>query len=63
MYQSLDECPTPADNQTQASAIVSAVKQWVEDLDSTECPDMMSYLLEHRYYEVSLSFKLLKNHD
>ena len=63
MYQGLDECPTPADNEAQVSAIVSAIKQWVEDLDSTDCPDMMSYLLEHRYCEVSLSFKLLKNCD
>ena len=63
MYQGLDECPTPADDQKEASAVVSAMKQWVEDVDSTDCPDMMSYLLEHRYCEVSLSFKLLKNRD
>ena len=63
MYQGLDECQTPADNQTQASTIVSAMKQWLEDLDSNDCPDLMCYLLEHRYCEVSLSFKLLKNYD
>ena len=63
MYQGLDECPTPADNQTQASTIVFAMKQWLEDLDSTDCPNLMCYLLEHRYCEVSLSFNLLKNRD
>ena len=39
------------------------MKQWLEDFDSTDCPDLMCYLLEHRYCEVSLSFKLLKNYD
>ena len=29
MYQGLDECPTPADDQKEASAIVSAMKQWL----------------------------------
>ena len=63
MYQGLDECPTPADNQAQVSAIVSAMKQWQEDIESNDCPDMMTYLLEHKYCEVSLSFRLLKNGD
>ena len=63
MYHSLDECQTPADNQTQASTIVSEMKQWLEDLDSNDYPDLMCYLLEHRYFEVSLLFKLLKNYD
>ena len=63
MYQGLDECPTPADNEAQVSAIVSAMKQWQEDIGSDNCPHMMTYLLEHKYCEASLSFRLLKNGD
>ena len=63
MYQGLDECPTPADNQAQVSAIVSAMKQWQEDVDSRDCPTAMIYLMEHKYCEASLSFQLLKNGD
>ena len=63
MYQGLDECPAPADNQRQVSAIVSAMKKWQEDIESDNCPDMMTYLLEHKYCEASLSFRLLKNCD
>ena len=63
MYQGLDECPTPADAKKQVSAIVSAMNQWEEDIESDECPDMMTYLLEHKYCEASLSFRLLKNGD
>ena len=62
MYQGL-ECPAPADNQKQVSAIVSAMKKWGEDTESDDCPDMMTYLLEHQYCEASLSFRLLKNCD
>ena len=63
MYQGLDECPTPADNQAQVSAIVSAMKKWQEDIELDDCPEMMTYLLEHKYCEASLSFRLLKNGD
>ena len=63
MYQGLDECPTPANNQEQVSAIVSAMKKWEEDIKSEDCPSMMTYLLEHKYCEASLSFKFLKNVD
>ena len=63
MYQGLDECPPPADNQAQVSTIVSAMKKWQEDVESSNCPEMMTYLLEHKYCEVSLSFRLLKNGD
>ena len=63
MYQGLDECPTPANNQEQVSAIVSAMKKWEEDIESEDCPSMMTYLLEHKYCEASLSFKFLKNVD
>ena len=58
MYQGLDECPTPADNQAQISAIVSAMNQWQEDVDPHYCPDMMIYLMEDKYCEASLSFQL-----
>ena len=63
IYQGRDECPAPADNQKQVSAIVSAVTKWQEDIESDDCPDMMTYLLEHKYCEASLSFQLLKNGD
>ena len=63
MYQGLDECPTPIDNQAQVSATVSAMKQWQEDVESSNCPETMTYLLEHKYCEASLSFRLLKNGD
>ena len=63
MYRGLDECPAPADNQKQVSAIVSAMKEWGEDIESEDCPYMMTYLLEHKYCEASLSFKFLKNGD
>ena len=63
MYQGLDECPAPADNQKQVSAIVSAMKQWGEDTESDDCPGMMTYLLEHKYCKASLTFKLFKNCD
>ena len=58
MYQGLDECPTPADNQAQVSAIVSAMNQCQEDVDPHYCPDTMIYLMEHKYCEASLSFQL-----
>ena len=63
IYQGLDEYPAPADNQEQVSAIISAMKKWGEDVGSDDCPEMMTYLLEHKYCEASLSFKFLKNHD
>ena len=63
IYRGRDECPAPADNQKQVSAIVSAVTKWQEDIESDDCPDMMTYLLEHKYCEASLSFQLLKNGD
>ena len=63
MYKGLDECPTAADNEAQVSAIVSAMKQWQEDTESDDCPDVMTCLLEHKYCEASLSFQLLKNGD
>ena len=64
MYQGLDQYPTPADNQQQISAIVSAIKQWQEDdTESDDCPGTVTYLLEHKYCEASLSFQLLKNRD
>ena len=62
MYQGLDECPTPADNQAQVSAIVSAMKQW-QDVDSLDCPEVMTYFLETKYCEADLSFQLLENRD
>ena len=63
MYQDLHECPTPADNQAQVSTIISAMKQWQEDIESEDCPDMMTYLLEDIYGRASLSSWLLKNGD
>ena len=42
MYQGLYECPTPADNQAQVSAIVPAVKQWQEDVESSDFPETMT---------------------
>ena len=64
MYQGIDKCPAPADNQKQISAIVSAIKQWQEDdTELDDYPSMVTYLLEHKYCEASLSFRLLKNCD
>jgi len=63
LYGDIEECPTPADNQKQVSAIVSAMTAWNEDATSKSCPKMMTYMLEHKYCEASLSFDLLKNGD
>ena len=63
MYQGLYECPTPANNEAQVSAIVSAMKQWQEDIGSDDCPKMMAYLLDDQYCKISLSFRFLKNCD
>ena len=63
MYQGLDECPTPADYQTRVSTIVSAMKQWEEDIESEDCPDVMTYFLKNKYCEADLSFQMLENCD
>ena len=39
------------------------MKAWNGDIDSKNCPKMMSYMLEHQYCEASLSFRSLKNTD
>ena len=60
-YEGLDECPTPANNHKQVSAIVSAMNKWRKD---SKCPLMMTYLLGNKYCdEAGLSFKVLKNGD
>jgi len=63
LYGDIEGCPTPADNQKQVSAIVSAMTTWNEDATSKSCPKMITYMLEHKYCEASLSFDLLKNGD
>jgi len=63
LYRDIEECPTPADNQKQVSAIVSAITAWNADATSTDCPKMMTYMLEHKYCKASLSFEFLKNGD
>jgi len=63
LYCGVDKCPAPADNNAQVSTVVSAMKAWNEDIDSADCPKMMTYMLEHQYCPASLSFRLLKNTD
>ena len=63
LYRGVDVCPAPADNQKQVSAIVSAMTAWNEDAVSEDCPELMTFMLEHQYCEASLSFELLKNGD
>ena len=63
LYRGVDVCPAPADNEKQVSAIVSAMTAWNEDAASDDSPEMMTYMLEHKYCEASLSFELLKNGD
>ena len=63
IYTGLDECPAPADNKKEVSAIVSAIEAWNGDIESGDCPNMMTYMLEHQYCEAGLSFHLLKNVD
>lgn len=58
LYRGSGECPAP-DN-SQFSTIVSSMREWSESPDD---PLMMTYLLEHKYCEYSLSFQLLKNKD
>ena len=62
MYQGLDECPAPADNQKQVQAIVSAMREWEEDIEC-DCPRIMTFLLDHKYSKGSLSLQFLKNCD
>ena len=63
LYSGGDKCPAPADNHTQVSTIVSSMRAWNEDIESEDCPKMMTYMLEHQYCPASLSFRLLKNTD
>ena len=63
LYRGIEECPAPADNQKQVSAIISAMTAWNEDAISIDSPEMMTFMLEHQYCEASLSFELLKNGD
>ena len=63
IYTGVDKCPVPANNKEKVSAIVSAVKAWNEDVESGDCPNMMTYMLEHQYCKAGLSFQLLKNVD
>ena len=60
MYGGLDECQTSADK--QVSTIVSAMREWEEDIE-VDCPNIMTFLLEHKYSKGGLSLQLLKNCD
>ena len=60
VYKGLDECPVPAGK--QVSTIVSAMREWEEDIE-VDCPTVMTFLLEHKYSKGSLSLHLLKNCD
>jgi len=62
LYAGVNECPAPADNQKLVSSIVSAIQDWNQDIYSIDCPNMMTYMLEHQYTK-GLSFQLLKNGD
>ena len=50
--------PSPTDNRRVVSTVVSAIRKWKSD-----DPPMMTYMLEHKYCESSLSFQSLKNTD
>jgi len=63
LYSDIKECPVPPNNSALVSTIVSSMKAWNKDTGSNNCPELMSYMLEHQYCEASLSFQLLKNTD
>jgi len=63
IYTGMDECPAPADNSKEVSALVSAIEAWNGDVESGDCPKMMTYMLKHQYCEAGLSFQSLKNVD
>ena len=63
VYTGFDPAPAPPSNQKQISSIVAAMKAWDEDLDSDDCPNTLTQILEHKYCEASLSFQMLKNGD
>lgn len=63
IYEGYGNCPAPANNEKEISAIASSMREWNEDVNSVDCPQMITYFLEHQYCEASLSFKLLKNVD
>ncbi|XP_065882892.1 uncharacterized protein [Dysidea avara] len=63
VYTGFDPAPAPPSNQKQISSIVAAMKAWDEDLDSDDCPNTLTQILEHQYCEASLSFQMLKNGD
>ncbi len=62
VYRGCGNCPAPADNKQIVATVISSMKEWGEDLDEDN-PPMMTYLLEHKYCESSLSFELLKSSD
>ena len=62
MYKGLDECPASAAADKQVSTIVSAMREWEEDIE-VDCPNIITFLLEHKYSKGSLSLHLLKNCD
>ncbi|XP_065882896.1 uncharacterized protein [Dysidea avara] len=65
LYTGVEECPVPPDYSKQVSTIVSSIKAWNEDVNCSDCPEMMSYMLKHPYCQVnrSFSFQVLKNTD
>ena len=63
VYRGSDNCPSPADNQQIISAVVASMKEWSKDIPPEKNPQLMTYLLEHKYCDASLSFQLLKNSD
>ena len=54
IYTELDECPAPAHNSKEVSALVSAIEAWNGEIESGDCPEMMTYMLEHQYCEAGL---------
>ncbi len=62
VYRGPGNCPVLADHREIVSAVISSMKEWGEDLVE-ENPPLMTYMLEHKYCDASLSFKLLKNSD
>ena len=54
IYTAVDECPAPVNNSKQASALVSTIEAWNEEIESGEGRKMITYILEHQYYESTL---------
>ena len=60
VYSGSDARPVPIDNRQLVDEVVTRIQDWEQDDNGLP---VMAYMLNHRYCEASLSFKLLKNAD